>query len=294
MSTDRDVTRVLRSWLHEDGHENADRVLELLLDQIDTTPQRRAAWPARRVPLMKNTFRIAVAAAAVVVVALVGFQLLRGANVGGPSASQSESLEPTPTPVPTVAADFPRIGSLAIGRHPIKLVGRQASIEFATAGWKSNGQWGIDRGSPSSPGSASFIFWPESAPDNVFGDPCAETLLSPPTGRSVAELAAAVAALPGINLVSGPSEVPVGGYPAQHVVFTVPNDVGCAADKFYLWEDLDHPGSARYVTELGETFYVWIIDVKGTIVWIDGETYVASGPAVAQEVQQIVDSIQFE
>ena len=42
MSTDRDVTRIVRSWLHEDAHEDADRILNLVLDQIDTTPQRLA------------------------------------------------------------------------------------------------------------------------------------------------------------------------------------------------------------------------------------------------------------
>ncbi len=49
MSTDRDVTRIVRSWLHEDAYEDADRVLDLVLDQLDTTPQRRATWwPVRR------------------------------------------------------------------------------------------------------------------------------------------------------------------------------------------------------------------------------------------------------
>ena len=49
MSTDRDVTtRIVRSWLHEDAHEDADRILNLVLDHIDTTPQRRATWLADR------------------------------------------------------------------------------------------------------------------------------------------------------------------------------------------------------------------------------------------------------
>jgi hypothetical protein len=176
------------------------------------------------------------------------------------------------------------------------LAGVRLSLEFPTAGWISNGEWGIDKGNFNSgaPDTASFIFWPASAPDNVFGDPCANTLLSPPAGPSAAELAAAVSRLPGIELVSGPSEVSVGGYPAQHVVLTVPEGVGCAAEQFYLWEDTDNAGSARYVTQLGSTIYVWIIDVNGTLVWIDGETFVGSGPRAAQEVQQIVDSIRFE
>ena len=51
MSTDRDTTRIVRSWLQTDEHESADRVLDAVLDQLDTTPQRRATWwPARRFP----------------------------------------------------------------------------------------------------------------------------------------------------------------------------------------------------------------------------------------------------
>ena len=49
MSTDRDTTRIVRSWLQTDEYESADRVLDAVLDQLDTTPQRRATWwPARR------------------------------------------------------------------------------------------------------------------------------------------------------------------------------------------------------------------------------------------------------
>ena len=41
MSTDRDTTRIVRSWLQTDEHESADRVLDAVLDQLDATPQRR-------------------------------------------------------------------------------------------------------------------------------------------------------------------------------------------------------------------------------------------------------------
>ena len=55
MSTDRDTTRIVRSWLQTDEYESADRVLDAVLDQLDTTPQRRATWwPARRLPQMNN------------------------------------------------------------------------------------------------------------------------------------------------------------------------------------------------------------------------------------------------
>lgn len=302
MSTDRDVTRIVRSWLNEDRHEDADRVLNTVLANLDTTPQRRAWWPARRFPLMNTYLKVGLAAAAVVIAAVIGLQLIGPTNVGGPGPAETptpaETLTPTPQPTasPAPASDFPPAGALAIGRHPMTLAGVQLSFEVPTSGWISNGEFGLDKGNFDTPDSAGFILWPASAADNVYADPCAGTRLSPPAGPSAAERAAAVSTVPGIDLVSGPSEVTVGGYPAQHVVLTVPGDIGCAANDFYLWYDADDSGGelGRYATELGSTIYVWIIDVDGTIVWIDGETYEESGPAAEQEVRQIVDSIRFE
>ena len=57
MSTDRDVTRIVRSWLEEGVTALPDRVLDSVLDQVPATPQRRVTWwPARRLPAMNNTF----------------------------------------------------------------------------------------------------------------------------------------------------------------------------------------------------------------------------------------------
>jgi hypothetical protein len=94
MSADRDVTRIVRSWLHEDAYEDADRILNLVLDEIDTTPQRRASWLARRFPPMSNNMRVALAVAAVVVIALVGIGLLIPRNVGNPTESAIQSAIP--------------------------------------------------------------------------------------------------------------------------------------------------------------------------------------------------------
>ena len=80
MSTDRDVTRIVRSWLRTDEYGSADRVLNSVLDQLDTTHQRRLTWwPARRFPPMSTTLRIALATAAVVILAFLGIRFLGGA-----------------------------------------------------------------------------------------------------------------------------------------------------------------------------------------------------------------------
>ncbi len=39
---------------------------------------------------------------------------------------------------------------------------------------------------------------------------------------------------------------------------------------------------------------VWIIDVDGTLVWIDGETYENTSPALERDMQKMIDSIEFE
>ncbi len=102
MSTDRDTARIVRSWLREDGHENADRVLDLVLDQIDTTPQRRATWwPTRRPLTMNTTIRYGVAAVIVTLAALVGFTVLNNQIGNKPSPTPSPSgtaLVPSPNP----------------------------------------------------------------------------------------------------------------------------------------------------------------------------------------------------
>jgi hypothetical protein len=294
-----DATRIVRLWLEEGVTTLPDHVLDAVLDQLPATSQRRSSWLARRSPVMNNTVRIALAAAAVVVVALIGYQFFVAPNVGvpGPSPSQMASPTPeaTPSPAPSEAAVFPPNGPLEIGRHAMTMAGVPLTFEVTTDGWVSQGPYFLDKGHLDTPDSAGFILWTGSAPDNTYGDPCAETPLEPPAGASAAELAAAVSTVPGTELVSGPSEVTIGGYPAQYVVITIPEDIGCAPEAFYLWYDGDPPQEiGRYASELGSTIQTWIIDVDGTLVWIDGETYVASSPEAAQEVEQIVNSIQFE
>jgi hypothetical protein len=307
MHSEPDVTRIVRSWLRTDEHESADRVLDDVLGLLDATPQRRSWWPAWRIADMNTYAKLGIAAAAVVVVAVVGINLLPGSGGiggGGPVASPSvapspaPASSPTPQPSPSApAAIFPPTGKLAVGtRHQINGV-VPYSFTVPTSDWVSNGEWGIDKGTMN-PDGAGFILWPDGAPVGVYADPCAH-VQAPPIGAEAAKLAAAVAALPGTDLVSGPSDVKVGGYPAKLVVITFPDDADCNADgklgddEFYLWYAAIQ-GNARWASELGSTMRVWIVDVGGKIVWIDGETFKGAGSEPGKAIQQIVDSIQFE
>jgi hypothetical protein len=296
MHAERDVTRIVRSWLRTDEHEAADRVLDNVLALLDTTPQRRSWWPARRIADMNTFAKLGIAAAAVLVVAVAAINLLPGNGVGGigPPASPSPTAPPTPgpTPSPTPArAVFPAAGMVPIGTYSMTAAGVPFTFSVTSSRWVSDGNFKLQKDSYLAPDGAGFIFWIET-PVGVFTDPCYDGK-GPSVGSSAADLAAAVAAVPGTDLVSGPTDVTVGGHPAKHVVITVREDVKCAAESFYLWY-APRPDLARYATQLGSTIGVWIIDVNGTLVWIDGETYKGAVPGPAQQIQQIIDSIQFE
>lgn len=86
MSTDRETTRIVRSWLEEGVTALPDRVLDIVLDQVPATPQRRSWWPARRIARMNRILPASIAAAAVVVVAVVGYNVASGCQRSGRTA----------------------------------------------------------------------------------------------------------------------------------------------------------------------------------------------------------------
>ncbi len=300
MSTDLDTTRIVRSWLHTDEHESADRVLDDVLARLDTTPQRPSWWPARRSPTMNALTKFSIAAAAVVAIAIVGINLLP--RVGG-DVGVAPTATPSPTPsasqAPSASIAFPPPGALAPGRHTLLEDGIVFSLEVPS-GWSSSGLncggcapgagW-LQRGADAStdPGSVWMPIW---SVDGVASDPC--TRQGGPAATSVAELADAVAALPGTNLVTAPKDVTVNGRPAKYVAITVPDDIACSPDKFFMWYDGSPAGGFRWANALGQTNRVWIMDVDGTRIWIEAETYRGANPEIATEIQGMIDSIRFE
>jgi hypothetical protein len=100
MSTRSDLDRSITEWLVSELPDRApERLLEASRAAIRTTPQRRAWWPAGRVPNMNsNIVRIAAAVAAVAVAGFIGIQLLGAPDPGDqpvPPPSVSPSAEPS-------------------------------------------------------------------------------------------------------------------------------------------------------------------------------------------------------
>jgi hypothetical protein len=111
-ASDQDVNRAIRSWLHEDRHEDASRIAGAVLDHVEATPRRRATWwPAWRTQHVNKMVALGLGAAAVVVALFVGAQFLGSStpNVGGPGVepTPTPTAEPTPTPLPPAEGGVP-------------------------------------------------------------------------------------------------------------------------------------------------------------------------------------------
>ena len=99
MSSDRETTRRVRSWLETGVTAIPERVLDAVLDQLPTTPQRRPRWPVRRDSEMSTNLRLGGLAAAVIVLVVAGGALLLG---GGRNTGATDSPSPPPSAgVPT-------------------------------------------------------------------------------------------------------------------------------------------------------------------------------------------------
>ena len=300
MSANHDISRVVRSWIREEEHDSADRVLQVVLSRLDSTPQRRSWWPAWRSPQINRSLTIAAGIAAVVVLAVVAFQFLPTSSVGPPASSPTPA--PTPTPVvtpratssPTPAAAFPPEGPLQAGTYAAVRDGVPLSFSVPS-GWTSLGDE-IITGEYGGPDFVGIDFW-RSAPDNVYADPCAHTPLSPPPSASAAGLAAAAATVPVTDVVRGPTSINVGGRPAQQLVLAIREDIDCEPHDAWLWYDESTGGATggwRWAEGLGAEYRIWIIDVDGTLVWIDAYTFKNADAGLAQDIQEIIDSIVFE
>ena len=291
MSTDRDVTSIVRSWLEEGVTALPDRVLDAVLDQLPATPQRRSWWPARRFRTMNSTVKLAVGAAAVVVAAVVGGRMLAppGAGPGGPVATPS----PSPSTSPTTAPSVQRLGDAPLDPGPVVATGFGASesvtLTFTVPdGWQGFGGVGVlPATGTEAPDGMGIIFGEVNG--GLFSDPCQwATAEAVPVGPSVDDLAAALAEQTGYE-ASTPVDVSLGGYSGKRVDLRLPSDVAsCDAGEFYPWI-----GSV-YAQGPDNIWHVWILDVEGDRIVLLSTEFPGTSPEDQAEQQAIVDSIEIE
>lgn len=313
MSTDPELTRIVRSWLEDGVNVLPDRVLDDVLAELPVTPQRRVTWwPARRLIDMNSNLRLAGVAAAVlviVVIAAIGLGLMRPQNVAGPGQSPSPNPtptslitptptatpEPTPAPVTLTTADVstPSRGEpQSPGRYRVDTpFDLPFEITFVTD-WVLTGL---------QPGMANVAkgYRPDAAflnvllIDDVYVDTCnpdAGTVGAPHTVDGLVD------ALTHVPLwEAGPvTDVQQGSYSGKHFVLTPPgaayND--CNGGLPVLASFIGQPEPPGTNSTIIATMTV--LDVDGTPVLIWQETSADTSAAAASEVDRTATSISFD
>ena len=303
-TSDRDVNRAIRSWLHEDRHEDVSRIGGAVLDRVDTIPQRRATWwPAGRIEPMNRIVGFGLVAAAAVVALVVGIQMLNspGANIGGPGE------EPTPTPTPTIEpTPNPTTSPFAEGGVPegpfLILSGQEdgvtlhppLTVTIPAPGWNGEEGGGILlKDWVGAEGAGMIIFAQEEY--LVLDDPCNWASTPGTAVTTVDEFVAALSAQSSRD-ASEPVDISVGGYTGKSITLHVPDDISqCDEGTFGSWNcgDPAEPVPCGFNDGPGETSTEYIFDVDGMIMaW--HTDYEDGAPAdAAAELEAIVQSASF-
>jgi hypothetical protein len=274
MSTERDVTRVVRSWLDEGVTVLPDRVLDAVLDQVPATPQRRPRWWARR-PDALNAPKILIAVAAVIAVAVVGLNVLPqiGGSVGAaPTQTPTATVTPVPESTGTAIA-LPSTGPLEAGRYFIAAGTSTPGRLTVTvpAGWATSAGFiysrigePFDRPSPySPPGHVVFTNWMVT---HVYGDACHWAGAYVDAGTTTDQLISALAAQKG-RTASAPTDLTISGYPAKRIESRVVADIDlsvCDRGVVSLWPDPGPDASGGLCcVGVGSTDVIYAVDVDG-------------------------------
>jgi hypothetical protein len=320
MSTDRDTTRVVRSWLRTDEHESADRVLGAVLDRLDATPQRRAKWwPVRRNPPVNRFLTFGLAAAAVVVVLFIGSQLLGspGGNVGGPGDEPTQTpaasvADPTVAPTPSASATWTGIpeGTTVVTNTDGAPV--QVTVDITSPGWVALG--GLDgvtknddgRDAPQTVGGAFLAWgWPAGTGFNVYGDPCQWSTTVPETPATTPDDIAAAFATQAQTDATEAVDVTIGGYAGKQITLHVPmtyeiadatreEEFAACDESSFTYYGAGEEAITRNAQGPGEVDELWIVDVDGSIVILNAVYSPAASAELIDELRALAESATFE
>jgi hypothetical protein len=289
MSTDRDVTRTVRSWLEEGVTALPDRVLDDVLDQLPATPQRRASWLARRFSMMTSNFvRIGLAAAIVAGLAVVGLNVLGDGGVGGPTPSEEAA---TPTASASFAMRAWTRDDLEPGTYTISdpfPVDIELTLAEPWLPWTPG--VGVDaaaifQGTPDPATGRAIVF---VVVDDVYADPCDPSggLLEPRLGSTVADLAAALAAQPNTESTE-PADVTISGFSGVYIDYT---NVGGDCGTLARWPST----MGDRVALVGERDQVWILDVDGVRLVIDAASFSGTSEEDLAEMRTLIESLTIQ
>jgi hypothetical protein len=257
MTDDRSLERAARSWLEEGPTRAPDRPIEAALARVQTTTQERDLRVPWRYQPMNRPLQLAVGAAAAALVAILVVTVLpdRFGDVGPPS-SPAVTTNESPAPSPRV---LDREGPLTPGTYVTHSVFPVQVTFTVPDGWVAD-----------EVGSAITILGSDQAYLGFWivveaqRDPCGVGGVDiSPVGPTAADLASALAAMPGFD-TTGPVDVNIGGVDAEYVELIGPLP-GCTDPELWRTPQRD----CRCMGSDVERNRLWILDVDGSRLVVD-------------------------
>jgi hypothetical protein len=189
----------------------------------------------------------------------------------------------------------------------------QVTVDIASPGWQPapdidfvhKNDDGLD--APKSVGAALLAWgWPAGTGFNVYGDPCKWSTTIPETPATTPDEIASAFAAQGMTDATTPTDVTLGGFTGKAITLHVPMTYDipgatreerfgdCDSDVFGFYGVEGEAEPARNAQGAGQIDELWIMDVDGAIVILDG-TYGPAAPAdLVEEMRTLADSATFE
>jgi len=311
MSQRSDIDRALQIWMADGPTVMPDRVVDVIADRISVQPQRRSWRLLRRLP-MNPRLKIGVAIAAVMIVAVAGWNLVaRPSGPGGPTATPSPTPStPDGTPPPAIPLTE---GPLAAGRYwtqPLDGISALTVSFTVPIGWSGFPDWAVLGPEPTDEPRGNGVGFLSAS--GLFSDPChwdtkgdgswpqqGDVIVGP----TAADLAEALL-VPGRSYTATAlPDTTVDGYPAKRVDLQLPADVdfktcdevsSVGDGSYWVWGTSHSGGSDLFAQGPGNRFHLWIIDIEGVRMLIDVNDYAATSGADQDAAQRIVDSVTID
>jgi hypothetical protein len=308
MTQPRDIDRLLDQWFADGSSVAPDRVIDIVADRIERQPQRPAWRLDWRHLSMNPMAKAGVAIAAVVLIALVGYNLLpgRSTGVGGPAPTASPTVTPSaaPSAASTAAQPLPD-GMLTAGTYVINQIDGVTMTATVPDGWRGIPGFGVTGPNDSdAPRGMAVIFMQASG---AFDDPChwdkagtlqpdqqpGEKVVGPTVDDLVNDIRANTS-----YTSTAPVDITIDGHPGKQVDLQLPSDLNFAScDKeagdttgqYYFLT----PPAPVYAQGPGNRWHLRIVDVDGTRLIVALMDYSLTPASVQAQAQTIVNSIAF-
>ena len=304
MNEHADFDRALRTWFDDGPSTMPDRVVDVVADRIGRQPQRRP-WRLLRRSTMPASFKLIAAAAAVLVLAVVGYNLLpKGPQIGPnpsattiPSPTVAPSAAAAPTERPPICDDGTATCAGLLPEGTNSSVAFQPQLSFTVQrGWTNTLDtartytihYNFTRGHHMQ--VLSQVAIPEQ-------NASCTRVLKAGVGNTVADWVEFLTTHPGLETTT-PEAISLGGYDGMqldlHVAAdwteTCPNSIGPAV---VLMTQSGPPAVVRKIDDQQVTVRIIHVEGETVIVYLESSPDADELAALNQEFDPFFDSFQF-